>query len=293
MRWWKRFRILRKQNDTVKIMTLFFCGGIFFLGKALCNGVGLYQATKTPVEYEVFAEAGKGAEPVSAKACGLDGVIFAGPFRESTVSFRKKGEELTFSCMELSEEYLEKVYGISKKGAMKTFYVNQRAFGMLKKAGNITGDVSELRIGYEQQAEVAEKGGQDSSKGTSPERESAFGNAKVLLIPVPVAEEEPFVCCIGTPLRLKSEEAGIRIWGRLDLTGENMAKLTEEGFTLSDARQMQLVWQEQALKQTELKYSAILAMICLSVPFFLHSAWKMKYHGNSLEWYDRKKDGEE
>ena len=107
------------------------------------------------------------------------------------------------------------------------------------------------------------------------------------------AEEEPFVCCIGTPLRLKSEEAGIRIWGRLDLTGENMAKLTEEGFTLSDARQMQLVRQEQALKQTELKYSAILAMICLSVPFFLHSAWKMKYHGNSLEWYDRKKDGEE
>lgn len=283
MRWWKRFWILRKQNDTVKFMILFFCIGIIFLGKTLVHGARLYQAAQNPVEYGVFASTGKGTQAKLREVCQLEWVIFASPFRESTVSLGENGKELVFPCLELSEEYLETVYGISGNGAMKTFYVNQTAFALLKKAGNFGAKAKELRIAYCQQEDEGGNGRSPQGAFSETESKNPSGTAKVLLIPEPISEEEPFVCCVGDPLRLNAEEAGIRISGRPDLEGQNITKLTEAGFTLYNAQSIRTVRQEQALQGLELKYSAAIGVICLSVPFFLHSAMKMKYHRNSLE----------
>lgn len=279
MKRWKRFWILRKQNDIVKIMVLFFGAGIFFLVKALSHGAVLYRTTQNSVEYGFSVDSQSGGLTSLAEVRQLDWVVAASTFRESKVLLGENGKELEFSCMEFSEEYLEAAYGIFGNGAMKTFYVNQNAFAKLKRALGTEEGVQELRIRFRQSDSGTKDTDPRDNTGTSKDLESgeSFGTAKVLPIQETVSEEEPFVCCMGDPLRLKAEGTGIWIFGWPGLDGENVTKLTDAGITPYDPQKVQRALQEQALLWMELKYNAWIAAICLSVPFFLHSAMKMKY----------------
>lgn len=281
----KGFWKLRKQNDVVKLMFLFFLAGVFFLAKALLWGAKVYQTVQSPAEYGFYGGSQSGGD--LTELLRLDWVTAASPFRESIVSLGENGEEQTFTCLELSREYLQRAYGIGENGAMKTFYVNRKAFAQLKQAAGTEAEDGALRVKYQQMDKETGMGmgtdqGKDSGPGQDGETESPSRIAKVLLLPERADGDEPFVCCVGEPIRLKAA-GGIWILGQPDLNGEHITELAEGGLTPVTSQRMQKIRQEQALLLMELKYSVCIAIICLSVPFCLHYALKMKYDRNSSE----------
>lgn len=211
MKWWKKFWRIRKQEDRVKIVLLLFLLGIVFLFYGVYNGICLYQAVQTPVEYVLAGDSGE--QNLGRKLNEIrewENMAGASIFRESSVLITYQGEETTFSCVELSEEYIKDVYGISQSGATKTFYMNQKAFDMVKETNEAfsykqSGSEDTLRMTYE--TEEAEEGQTQLPEKERKEKKTA----EIVRVKEGVNEEEPFVFSAGEKGILIKYGMGIRV----------------------------------------------------------------------------------
>lgn len=120
----KKFRKLRKQNDSVKIMLFFSILSVIFFGSAVAKLVHLYQEIHHPVEYTVT---GNGKQPLKnylVQFEEMSEVQCASLQNVSVVNFYSQGEKIFAKCYELSDTYLQTVYAVNETSAMKVFYIN-------------------------------------------------------------------------------------------------------------------------------------------------------------------------
>ncbi|MDE7436529.1 MAG: hypothetical protein K2N01_12020 [Lachnospiraceae bacterium] len=257
MKRWKRFWKLRKQDDMVKIILIFWVFGMGCLIQAAYNGVLLYQAVQSPAEYVLMADTTDGA--LSAKQKELvqeEDVMAAGLWRQTTLTVKYQGMEAAFSCSELSEPYMETVYGIRDEGAMKTIYMNQKAFSQVLGGRDGSGysqnnDANRtLRVTY-----VKEDQGDETSRQQT---------ADIVLVKDGVSEEEPLVFCKGDRIDLAKYASGIRVYvGRHDLDGRNAEKLQETGFTIANMQEIREAEYLGQMKLVRIKYGVLTAALCL------------------------------
>lgn len=264
MKWWKKFWRIRKQEDRVKIVLLLFLLGIVFLFYGVYNGICLYQAVQTPVEYVLAGDSGE--QNLGRKLNEIrewENMAGASIFRESSVLITYQGEETTFSCVELSEEYIKDVYGISQSGATKTFYMNQKAFDMVKETNEAfsykqSGSEDTLRMTYE--TEEAEEGQTQLPEKERKEKKTA----EIVRVKEGVNEEEPFVFSAGEKGILIKYGMGIRVCFKgQDMDGSQLRKIQEAGLTVENMQVYQELEHLREGRELHIKYAVGLSIICL------------------------------
>lgn len=277
MKWWKKFWRLRKQEDRVKIVLLLFLMGIVFLFYGVYNGICLYQTVQTPVEYVLTGDSGD--KYLGRKLNEIrewENMAGTSIFRENSVLITYQGEETTFSCVELSEEYIKDVYGISQSGATKTFYMNQKAFDMVKEAeGAFSYKQSDsediLRVAYEMEA--AEEGQTQLPEKERKEKKTA----EIVLVKEGVNEEEPFVFSVEEKGILIKYGTGIRLCFKgQDMDGSQLRKIQEAGFTVKNINVYQELEYLRKEKELHIKYAFGVSGICLFCSCILWKAGKEK-----------------
>lgn len=188
MKWWKKFWKLRRQDDRVKVILMFLAGGIVFFIYAGYNSVLLYKMIQNPTEYVLAPEGRKtDVQKRLSKICEWDEIAAASFQTEKDITLKYQDYEETFSCIELSEAYMEAVYGVKESGAMKTFYMNKKAYRQLcresglqeKYEGHTAGDG--LKLSYTDEA--------------GPVSQAAAGAARVVLVKQNMPKAEPYIFC--------------------------------------------------------------------------------------------------
>lgn len=282
MQRWKKFWRLRKQEDAVKLMLLFFAAGTAFLGNAVYNGVELYRQMQSPAEYVLRSNAQVGAADSQLNALReIKHVTAVSHQKEIPVTARKNGQETAFTCTELSGEYMEKVYGIRQSGAAKTFYMNQKAYSQMKQ---------ELGSADSADSHAQSAHGEKNSSGKSKEAEemqirylvdeesldeeaaAKERTAKVVLVQRGVPQEEPYVFAKAA---IQSIEPQIRVCvGQQELEGGTVQRLEAAGFAVEQTQIVQEAEYKQELKLVRIGYALMAGLLCLVCVWALWLVWK-------------------
>ncbi len=259
MRWWSKFLKLRRQNDIIKIMCLYLIIGAVFIVNAIFNGFRLYQSVQSPAEYVLTGNEQNAASNAKLQEISeLENVAALSRQKEMMITIKYQASETVFSCTKLSEAYMEMVYGIQESGAMTTFYMNQKAYGQIKKNDYSLGEDSdngELRVNY--------------TAGDAPESQTG-GTARVMLVQTRMPEEEPFVFCKGDGMSMSENTADIRVFvNRQDLGGEDVKRLQAFGFTLVNEKEVQEAQYLRQIQLVKIQYGGAVAAISLTCAGFL------------------------
>lgn len=128
----KKFILLRRQNDIIKILLLFVLVGIVSFGMALYKGVCLYHISGKSTCY-VLSYGGDIPQRTLDKVRNISGVDMVSGDISETLSFTYKGVDMSLQYDILSEEYIEKVYGIINNSSMPVFYMNDAAYSLFRQ----------------------------------------------------------------------------------------------------------------------------------------------------------------
>lgn len=262
MKWWNKFWKLRKQKDIVKIMFLYFVIGAVFIANAAYHGILLYRIAQSPAEYVVAKAAGSAVTETELEEIRrLEHVTAASRQQEVPVTVKYQAKEAAFSCILLSKSYLETAYGIREKGAMKTFYMNRKAYEQLMQRTDSGGE--ELVVSYVREDFAEEDEGQ---KG---------GTAKAVLVTAGIPEEEPVVFCRGDSAELTGDTAELRVRvGRQELDGGIVKRLENLGYSAVNREEIREAEYLRELELVRIRYGAVVGGICLV------SVWVLGRFGN-------------
>lgn len=258
MKWWREFLKKRKQSDRVKVMVIFLLAGIGFMGDFICRGIQVYETAKSPVEYVFGSVSDELKDSQIAEIRGLDNVKAVSRQREISVTLECGRTELTFSCLELSENYLQAVYGIRKKSSMKVFYLNQTAWEQIMKSGKGETENKEVYLKYVM-------AGRDGTK-------TAEGTAKAVLLDRENSDEQPCVYCKGTGEGLANGSDMVRVQTkRQDLTGSDLGSFRQIGLELVNTGEVR-----QAEMLLEMQYMRMKYDIFITIISFIFAAYLRK-----------------
>lgn len=288
MSWWRRFWRLRKQNDIVKIMLLFGVLGFTFLVNAVYSGIQIYKLVNTPVEYVMSGWYGNSSDSRLSELARLENVTAVSCQMDGAAAVKYQTIESSISYVELSEEYIESVYGIKDSGSMKNFYMNPAAYKRFTQSvyfrtavnkagmdeiGENAGYTDEgLRVNYALDGQVQMEN-EDSLAG-NPASGIAYGTAKVVLVDTNIAGDEPYVFCKGDRVSLLKSATSVRVRaGQQDLDGMNIKRMQELGFSVANEELIIRTEYEQEIQMIKIKFGLLLAVICVV------SVWALGKYG--------------
>lgn len=288
MKWWSRFLKKRRQSDRVKIMLLFFLVGIGFLGDFIYRGMEVYQTVNSPVEYVLTNASGKVTDAQIARIRDLDNIKAVSRQQETVVSLKNEAKSVSFTCVGLSADYLESVYGIQEAGSMKTFYLNQAAWEQVVEIEDEQGqrsegtleneeaDIAELRVEYTMAGEEGTKPETGTAKavlngegkmGTAKAvliGEGKMGEAEAVLFGEEKLDEQAYVFYEINSAVLSGETEAVRVQvGKQDLEGMNLSKLNQIGLETTNADAVKLAAIIQKMQFLRMKYDAVVVVLSL------------------------------
>lgn len=263
MEGWKKFWKLRRQDDRVKVMLMFFAAGVIFFTCAGYQSVRYYKMIQSPAEYVLTTENVRtNVRKELSEICKLDEIAAVGFQSERDITLKYQEYEGTFSCMELSKAYMEAVYGVKESSSMKTFYMNEKAYRQLCRESGLkerqTGRAggNSLRLSYMDSASKA-----DSADPVSAS--SVAAAARVMLVKQNMPKKEPYVFCKKGVQNEVETMLPVRIFARRqDWDGQLVKKLQESGFTLENQEEVRKEEYERGLLSCGLKYNLLAAVIC-------------------------------
>lgn len=252
-------------------MFLFALVGAGFLGDFIYRGIQIYRTVNGPVEYVLTSATGEVTDAQIAKLKNLEQVKAVTRQQEMTVMLESQGAQVSISCVELSADYLESVYGVPKGSSMKTFYLNQAAWKQLSEQMN--GDVgvemslpeNDLTSGpvnqrpdtesLQMEYALSEENGEEGA-------ESESGTAKVVLLENAGADEPACAFCEGNSATLSdgADTARVQI-GQQDLNGTEWKHFNQLGFEAANSEEVQLAALTQEMQFLRLKYDILVAAL--------------------------------
>ncbi len=269
MKWWIRFWKRRKQDDRIKIMLIFLMTGIGFLINAVYSGMQIYAMVQTPVEYIVRSNGKSGITEYQMSGIEtMENLQAVSKQKESSLTLSDSWGEMTVTCLELSDTYLESAYGISETSAMKVIYLNEMAWEQLTKASGGSGNGVDVMDG-ESESEAKQinsmqldyiLGGEDGEKGT----------AKILRIASGVPNDIACAFCTADNVRLSEGNSEILLrLSRQDLEGTSIGQINQLGLEVTNSSDMQLDSMRREMKFMQIKYDVIVVVLCLIAAYSL------------------------
>ena len=253
----KRFLTLRRQDDRIKIMFLLVLIGAVMLINVICNSFLLYKMMQSPMEYILSANTNKTSFAALSKIKAIKNVTEVSHQQEELVTVRYQGQEMTFSCTNLSEAYLAVVYGIKETSSMKKFYINEKACEMLCQELGVERSLfdsehSKAQINYciESQTEDA---------GAIKESAAIF-----VLLRENTANDEPLFFCKGNAVNA-DHDVMFRVCIKLqEFAGTKADELEQAGFTIENMQNIQMKHDWQERQRDKIIYGTIVSLLCLS-----------------------------
>ncbi len=249
MKWWSKFWKRRKQDDRIKIMLLFFLGMIVFLADTINSGMKVYNRMRSPVEYVVRNSSASGLTSYQASAIEtMEGVQAVSRQRESSLTLSGARGEMMVTCLELYDDYLALVYGMSETGAMKVIYLNEMAWNQLIQTFGETGtEQGSLRLDYQL--------GEEDMTGT----------AQIVYAKSGVPNDTACAFCGADSVRFSDSETGVRIQMRgQDLDGTTVKQLGQLGLEIVNSGDVQQNSLKQEMQFLRMRYAVIAVLLCLA-----------------------------
>lgn len=250
-------------------MLIFLMTGIGFLINAVYSGMQIYAMVQTPVEYIVRSNGKSGITEYQMSGIEtMENLQAVSKQKESSLTLSDSWGEMTVTCLELSDTYLESAYGISETSAMKVIYLNEMAWEQLTKASGGSGNGVDVMDG-ESESEAKQinsmqldyiLGGEDGEKGT----------AKILRIASGVPNDIACAFCTADNVRLSEGNSEILLrLSRQDLEGTSIGQINQLGLEVTNSSDMQLDSMRREMKFMQIKYDVIVVVLCLIAAYSL------------------------
>lgn len=251
MKWWKSLWQQRRENDRVKLQMWFLLGAVIALIAGGVQGIQLYQWVHQPVEYRMSAQEPpyqmQGAYQTIRE---LDAVKAVSWQQEGTIQITCSQGTVSLPCVELSEDYLKRAYGLESSSAMRNLYLNAAAYAqLLQETGRSRQEsdrTEQWLVGY-------------SCQNMGQEQ----GMARVIPVETPIEEETPCVYLAGNSVELENLATVLRVcMKQQDLTGSQRKELEGTGFYLLNEEQEQLIQMEGNHRLMSIRYRLLLSLLC-------------------------------
>lgn len=255
---WKKFLQRRRQNDAVKLALVFLLAGIVCMGGVWYNGMKLYEMLSVHTEYVLTVPGAAGTSDIRIKLTRLLELSESGEFgawnrsdilavslqQYKSVTAMYRGQEVPISYMELSEEYLDKVYGIRREGSMRTFYLNQKAWN------TFGGSKSELLLSC--LADDTQEAGKCFNR-----------TARFVLMAEQMPQEEPLIFAMEEQGSLAQCADSIRIcFKQQGAEDRRIEILRNQGFDFEDGEALVHSAYRKKLLQERMKYVTVIGVFC-------------------------------
>lgn len=249
MRWWSRFWRQRKQDDRVKVKLLFVLAALFFFGSALHTGVSFWKMAGEHAEYILQYSNGTGITDAQMKELEqTDTVSCVSRQVETSVTFPAGVEEVTVSCIELSEEYMKQVLHVPKQhSAMKQFYLNETAYKQLTEKG-LSFEEANIQLAYF----TMDKEGKRTEN-----------MAKISVLKRSLDTEMPYVFCVGDETELRSSSNTLRVETTdQDIDGQQLKQFQQMGYQVINEAERKEEMMRQEVMFFKLRYQLITTFVC-------------------------------
>lgn len=285
----RHFLLLRKQNDTVKLICLFVLTGVVFLiFMGYCTW-GIFRYMETPAEYILSGDGVVSGQRVRELRQSED-ISEVSRQIETSVSVWYGGCETTVECTMLSPEYIAGLSGTEIPAGGSRIYMNEAAFSEFQAA--ISGDASyresdglkegsqELTVRYSLGEDAMTVGGGSSDDGTAGGTETTAvvrnsRSAKLIVIQTTGEEAESFIYTPETERKLLREAVSLRVRFRThDLDGLHVENLRKLGYEIENEG---MILEEEYEMQTTLlhiRYGLLICGICIAAVFALAKSAK-------------------
>lgn len=255
MKWWKTFLRNRKQNDRVKLELAAVLLGLTGMILAMVHGVALYQRLQTGMEYVLSSE-GSVSQQNDRMICirKLPSVEAVSRQVEGTITVGDTWGTMDLSYLQLSEEYLETVYGIpTNHTAMAIYYLNSAAWQQLLQNAQVI-DSTDSQMELTWQEESGEK-----VTILAEAADTDFGT------------DRPLAVTVGDSLALEKGQTGIRVcFGKRTIDNSQLLKLQSVGGTVINSEAVELEQKELEIQGIHIKYLGVLSVLCLCFAWVLH-----------------------
>lgn len=257
----RKFFLLRKQSDTVKVMFILAVAGVGFLCRVVWHVWGIYEYVNTPAEYVLAADRAVTKAQVD-ELRQMHGVMGVSPQSEISVVAVYEGTETELSCTVLSQEYMEDMYDTKLSAATKRFYMNEAAFSEWKSMLSDSGkDVPE-------RTEQARANTEFAIRFCLPE--ASPKSAK--LIVTQTGEEEGVIYTADSDGSLLREACSLRVrFGTHDLDGVRLDRLGNMGYEIENKEVVLAEEYEVKERLFHIRYSLFCCAVCLVTVFLLRS----------------------
>lgn len=255
MKWIKRYFLLRRQNDVVKIITILFIICAYCMISSITSGICFYIKQNVPVSYNF--EGISVTDTLLNKIKENKNIIQATPKKTESISFLVNGTTIDLECLKISKEYLYDIMGIENFGS-NLFYANRKAMDMIAKGKN-----------------------QSIAKYITQSEDGKASNKKCQIVLLPdkdgIESDIPMVYSCGSSLDLKEATEAIIHFRKHDLDGSITQYLSNKGLLLSDKETV--ATEKAALNETLLviKYRVILFALCFM------NGWLLKKYALKLD----------
>lgn len=236
MRKLREFLRLRKRYDSIKFALILFICATYFLVNGVVQIVSYCGYLNKPTEYilEAYSDSAS-LEIALQKICETDGAVSASFQRDYIITAEN---DKTLAVSELSREYLCDCYGIESNTNSKTIWLNTVAFDEF--IGEST-DTS-VRLYY-------------SVDGKNESAEFIKCDA--------LDSENAYAVSIGTTASLENSHTVRVMFDSIDVTGTDVRKIENLGYTVSNREDMLTQSHERELLFANLKCSIIGTILSL------------------------------
>lgn len=249
---WRTFLKLRKQNDGVKVLLIFGTIGIISLVRFFSGAFNLYRNIHQPEEYVLTTGGLRPLDGYVDELRKMDAIECVCLQKEATVTLNINNRELSFNCLILSPEYMEKVYVLDEKSQMPVFYMNASAVELMKNDGQLSEkDIEEIdgwRVDYVL-----------TSDGLSEE-----STAKLAFLESRVAEENPLIYCSEAKGDLQEGTDNLRVClSKGDLDGTRVNQFTRMGLDVVNKEEIQIKSANRDRQLLQIKYDGLIGALCI------------------------------
>lgn len=261
MKWLSNFLKLRKQNDYVKIMFFIFLLGIYMLGSAIFNGLGIYHQLSTPEEYILSADAQNITQEAIKKITDTEKVDAASIQKQTNLTINITEDEQSFECYQISETYLKNVYHTESSGGMKTFYLTPKAYNKVRKKFEKNKNNNEIQSKYQMGDEET-------------------GIAKIVLLENKLFSDEELAFCQGNSAELSKDCEEIRAYiTKKDLDGMTVKHLENLGYSIKNMEEVRETEYQLETNFLRIKYEIIIGVLCMGFNMIFWSVYKKLLKG--------------
>lgn len=248
MRWWSKFWKRRKQDDRIKMIFVFLLVALVFLGKAVYTGVQLYCTAGERTEYILQATAETGITDREIRELEhMEEVECVSRQLEKEISIMAGDEEAVIPCVGISKEYMERVWNVSARSAMRQLFLNASAEKLLNEKGVF----------------LEEKNARVMFSVTDAEGVQTNEMAEVFRLENMSETDMPYAFCVLDNAKLLENLGTVRVEMKgKELDGQQLEKFRQMGYLVVNEAEQNEEKMRREVKGLKIRYDVGVVLLC-------------------------------